>query len=422
MAQSANLDDIMSEMSRRTLPRTSGLLAALMSPPSGNQALPSQVENVPEYSRQMFRARRNEIRIPVQTNNNILGEQMMATFTNTIPLGAHATQNARQNIVHRLVTHGESNIQSVSSLARRNSQSPRRIASSAPNLQTISESQRRALINEELRLRNRNSRNRNRNSVDRHREQYVPRPNHKYTVRKPLNTPFLSDEFNTSPLFNIEESVHVNQNLNPRIQHQPVTVETFFENYRNLYAPHITEITELKLEEVKEAELNNAEIFVQDIFQGFANGEIGVGDHINVNGFMFRMLEDGRINVMNQDHTKPLQEEEFKTMTEGEYGDISVKNNIDEIKCSICMTEFEQTEIIKLTKCKHIFHSECLNEWVDENHSCPVCREILGKYNIKDGERIIKEGNDSEYEEETYNETSDDDTPKLENNKLIDID
>jgi hypothetical protein len=43
--------------------------------------------------------------------------------------------------------------------------------------------------------------------------------------------------------------------------------------------------------------------------------------------------------------------------------------------CCICFEEFgdENIEQCKMT-CKNIFHSECINLWLSQNNSCPLCR------------------------------------------------
>ena len=34
-------------------------------------------------------------------------------------------------------------------------------------------------------------------------------------------------------------------------------------------------------------------------------------------------------------------------------------------------------------ECKHIFHSECLTEYLEKyNHICPICRKDIGKSKI----------------------------------------
>ncbi|XP_030518568.1 brassinosteroid-responsive RING protein 1-like [Rhodamnia argentea] len=65
-----------------------------------------------------------------------------------------------------------------------------------------------------------------------------------------------------------------------------------------------------------------------------------------------------------------------------EFGDF-VRLNLREDEgaalCSICLQEIERRhEIREPTKCRHAFHRECLDGWVDEGHvTCPLCKTAL---------------------------------------------
>jgi hypothetical protein len=53
--------------------------------------------------------------------------------------------------------------------------------------------------------------------------------------------------------------------------------------------------------------------------------------------------------------------------------------------CSICMGHMEKDEIVTELKCKHMFHTECIETYLKQyNHKCPVCRSEVGnvKYNF----------------------------------------
>jgi len=48
-------------------------------------------------------------------------------------------------------------------------------------------------------------------------------------------------------------------------------------------------------------------------------------------------------------------------------------------KCTICLTDLEKGDNILDIKCKHIFHKECLSQYIKNyNHICPVCRQDIG--------------------------------------------
>ncbi|CAD8124760.1 unnamed protein product [Paramecium sonneborni] len=50
-------------------------------------------------------------------------------------------------------------------------------------------------------------------------------------------------------------------------------------------------------------------------------------------------------------------------------------------ECSICQETIQITqeslENCVKTDCEHIFHNECLNQWLNYQQTCPICREIL---------------------------------------------
>ena len=52
---------------------------------------------------------------------------------------------------------------------------------------------------------------------------------------------------------------------------------------------------------------------------------------------------------------------------------LKLKNN-NEI-CSICMDN-GNNKYLKL-KCNHIFHLKCIKQWIEQNNSCPLCRNTI---------------------------------------------
>ncbi|XP_015973327.1 NEP1-interacting protein 2 isoform X1 [Arachis duranensis] len=53
--------------------------------------------------------------------------------------------------------------------------------------------------------------------------------------------------------------------------------------------------------------------------------------------------------------------------------------------CSICFQDFEDEELIRiLPKCGHIFHLQCIDKWLIQQGSCPMCRTHVSSYHIHD--------------------------------------
>ncbi|OIW16350.1 hypothetical protein TanjilG_19066 [Lupinus angustifolius] len=50
----------------------------------------------------------------------------------------------------------------------------------------------------------------------------------------------------------------------------------------------------------------------------------------------------------------------------------------NKISCTICLQDFEDGELVNiLPKCGHIFHLECIDKWLIQQWSCPMCRTYV---------------------------------------------
>ncbi|UJR38128.1 hypothetical protein I4U23_030807 [Adineta vaga] len=43
-------------------------------------------------------------------------------------------------------------------------------------------------------------------------------------------------------------------------------------------------------------------------------------------------------------------------------------------QCYICLEDFQSIDSIKILNCQHVFHSECINEWLRQHSTCAYCR------------------------------------------------
>ena len=51
-------------------------------------------------------------------------------------------------------------------------------------------------------------------------------------------------------------------------------------------------------------------------------------------------------------------------------------NKYENPECTICFDIFKENELLKQLKCNHIFHKECLSQWLLNNSKCPICNKI----------------------------------------------
>ncbi|PSS15577.1 E3 ubiquitin-protein like [Actinidia chinensis var. chinensis] len=48
------------------------------------------------------------------------------------------------------------------------------------------------------------------------------------------------------------------------------------------------------------------------------------------------------------------------------------------LECAVCLSKFEDIEILRLLpKCKHAFHIDCVDQWLEKHSSCPLCRHKI---------------------------------------------
>ncbi|CAJ2632000.1 unnamed protein product [Trifolium pratense] len=45
------------------------------------------------------------------------------------------------------------------------------------------------------------------------------------------------------------------------------------------------------------------------------------------------------------------------------------------LDCAVCLSEFTDGDVCRtLPNCKHHFHSQCIDMWLDSHSNCPLCR------------------------------------------------
>lgn len=72
----------------------------------------------------------------------------------------------------------------------------------------------------------------------------------------------------------------------------------------------------------------------------------------------------------NNDQELVRNENQILNMSSVKFKNVKTKDN----NCTICCTQFENNDSVILLNCNHIFHKECINEWIHYKAECPLCK------------------------------------------------
>lgn len=62
----------------------------------------------------------------------------------------------------------------------------------------------------------------------------------------------------------------------------------------------------------------------------------------------------------------------------------SLKGSKSGLECAVCLCKFEDIEVLRLLpKCKHAFHMNCIDTWLESHSTCPLCRNRVDAGDIK---------------------------------------
>ncbi|KAH7421933.1 hypothetical protein KP509_13G082000 [Ceratopteris richardii] len=59
--------------------------------------------------------------------------------------------------------------------------------------------------------------------------------------------------------------------------------------------------------------------------------------------------------------------------------DTEIKERDEELTCSVCLEQVSDGELVRSLPCLHQFHSNCIDQWLRQQATCPVCKFRLGQ-------------------------------------------
>jgi uncharacterized CHY-type Zn-finger protein len=123
---------------------------------------------------------------------------------------------------------------------------------------------------------------------------------------------------------------------------------------------------------------------------------------------------------MNIPNCYPPLEPRAMNSTNSFYQMVSINSLEETHQCSICLNPFEKTckqkRYVKRLRCGHVFHSVCIDKWIDMKGTCPYCRNVLLSRNIipkKNDDEAISNVSD------VYEDFFDDDMPLAQRRRIL---
>ena len=113
-----------------------------------------------------------------------------------------------------------------------------------------------------------------------------------------------------------------------------------------------------------------------------ANGFTLIGLNIDLYRFITSSLGFNIMSSLWDDNFILDEDEPVKLSKEAFHKSIKIINSFDNcpLLCSICQGAHIHTCDSCITKCKHTFHTKCLEKWTTEfNHQCPNCRQPINQ-------------------------------------------
>jgi len=97
-------------------------------------------------------------------------------------------------------------------------------------------------------------------------------------------------------------------------------------------------------------------------------------EHLYINDVL-PTLDNFNSMILNDDVKIILDEDEFQKLER-----ITSNDDHKSLECLICLDCFEKEETLIKISCNHIFHCNCIKNWVcEESNKCPVCRIEIAK-------------------------------------------
>ena len=197
------------------------------------------------------------------------------------------------------------------------------------------------------------------------------------------NNNFTVNYFNSNQ--NVRSNIQMNINGNNYSNNGAFNTNDFnrmFDNFNNIFNANFGPNNNFNNNNYN----NNHNFNINNYNANSNNNNVNANNNNANNNNSNRNDNSNNNNNNSNDNNENLSDYENKKkqlileMDEYQYKHIQKYDSRKETECAICLNEFIGVDIIKaFYKCEHIFHKNCLLDWLKKSDSCPLCN-----HNLKD--------------------------------------
>nr|AWH61099.1 E3 ubiquitin-protein ligase [Pyxicephalus adspersus] len=85
-----------------------------------------------------------------------------------------------------------------------------------------------------------------------------------------------------------------------------------------------------------------------------------------------RLAQFFLLNEDDDDQPRGLTKEQIDNLSTRNYGEHDALKT-----CSVCITEYTEGNKLRKLPCSHEYHVHCIDRWLSENSTCPICRRAV---------------------------------------------
>ena len=154
-------------------------------------------------------------------------------------------------------------------------------------------------------------------------------------------------------------------------EEHPSKISIFFNNFTDKISQTFDEIKQEITKKLDKSDDSDDET----PFRFISNKKRDYRDDNNIDDLLLRFEEEDAIN--NNKKENLFKEEDANEILRYIPNSIITQEkneNEDNYKCVICLFEFKLRDKVCTLPCLHIFHIDCLKNWIIRNRWCPICK------------------------------------------------